>query len=517
MIKSLLSDAEAQSIIAEASNNFDPNFFYTNRSSLALDDVQLHFMTLFPSWSDERRGYEPSVLCGYENNRTCKPIAKAVFMRKINLRAIPRGYCGGDRMWYVDYPTLPPMMSFDVDENKAPDFKKLYPEYRCYEIHDKLDIPKPLVITINPVSQNCQFIYEMKWSKEDYRDVGKTMSEYEKIRRELSLLFGADPNFVNHVVRSPLFIAGHHRRNPNAKLSKKPINTEKESLYHHSIWFDPHGYTLSELREIICFLKEHLGVIKVASLPLPKPTLREFIRGDNVVVPPKQNKVPKNTKKNVVSQYYRLINTPGHKIHEGERNNWLFSHLSAFCRRMAGKYRGENGNREEFMSVAVTKANELNSSLSAPLPQTEVIATVRSVVGYCLSDRYRPLGRTSEEARFIANNFRWKNHISVTKIAAEVGVSRSTFYRRRETFYRLLDKTIGGKQAVYMVGQAMPVPVAPQMSGFVVHQKKNLLAHQEEEVDLSTPTYNTHYDKYCLILINPKLIQYRHQELRGPP
>jgi hypothetical protein len=105
--------------------------------------------------------------------------------------------------WAKTYPELPPMMAFDIDENSTPHFRKLYPEYRCYEIHDALDIPRPLVTTINPVSKNCQFIYEMNWKREDYQNSQATMIEYERVRRELSLLFGADPTFVNHVVRSP--------------------------------------------------------------------------------------------------------------------------------------------------------------------------------------------------------------------------------------------------------------------------------------------------------------------------
>jgi hypothetical protein len=37
------------------------------------------------------------------------------------------------------------------------------------------------VITINPISQNCQYIYEMRWTDEDYADLDKTMREYVKL------------------------------------------------------------------------------------------------------------------------------------------------------------------------------------------------------------------------------------------------------------------------------------------------------------------------------------------------
>jgi len=35
-------------------------------------------------------------------------------------------------------------MAFDIDADK-PEYDRLFPEYRCYEVHDALDIPRPLV------------------------------------------------------------------------------------------------------------------------------------------------------------------------------------------------------------------------------------------------------------------------------------------------------------------------------------------------------------------------------------
>jgi hypothetical protein len=491
MIKTL-SDAEAQSLIAEASNNFDPNFFYTNKSSLALDDVQVHFMTLFPAFGKQS---EPKVLCGYFDNRNCKPIAKAVHMRKINLRAIPWGYAGGmGETWNKEYSSLPSMMAFDVDENDKPDFKKLYPQYRCYEIHDALDIPRPLVITINPISKNAQYIYEMKWSLEDFVDIEKTKNEYEKIRSELSYLFGADPHFVGHVVRSPMFVAGHHRNNPNARVSRTRIDIDNESLYHRSIWYDPHPYSLAELRQLIVYLQRLLG-LKVATLPLPKAKLREFISGEDVIIETKRRKT--NV---VVSQYHQLAKTPAHQIHEGERNCWLFSRLSSYCRTIAGKYRG---NREEFMSIALAKILKDNNSLSSPLAMNEVQATARSVVGYCLSPRYRPLGRTSKEAKFIAENFRWKNHKSIATRASEVGISRSTFYRRLNDI------------KLMVVKQAMPVSGATRLP---LLKHNQLLSYQEAYNPYHLPHYP--YDKHSFTEStqqNKDFGSYRRQEPRGPP
>ena len=267
----VVTDSEAQSIIALASNNFSQDFFYTNYSGLSLDDVQFHFCSLFPSVGVQN---DPQILCGYLDNRNKKSVARGVRMRKINLRTIPwgRGRTIGEA-WHKTYLELPKMMAFDVDENKdGSSFRNLYPEYRCYEIHDALDIPRPLVTTINPISRNCQYIYEMRWSGEDYINPTKALSEYNSIRRELSKYLGADPAFINHVVRSPMFIAGHHRNNPWRKppirknaagqeIPPKKIKIEKESLWHHSTWYMPHAYSLTELREIIAYLRNEIGIV----------------------------------------------------------------------------------------------------------------------------------------------------------------------------------------------------------------------------------------------------------------
>jgi hypothetical protein len=78
----LVNDAQAQSLIAAASDNFSPDFFYDNRSGLQLEEVQARFIDLFP---------HDFVLCGYEDNRDMKPREQAVSMMKINLRAKPHG------------------------------------------------------------------------------------------------------------------------------------------------------------------------------------------------------------------------------------------------------------------------------------------------------------------------------------------------------------------------------------------------------------------------------------------
>jgi hypothetical protein len=190
----------AQAIILGKSGSrsldeINTNFFYTNKSGLRLADVQAHFMSLFPSTKKQR--VNPQILRGYKDNEVKTSIDRGIYMRKINLRAIPWGRAPKQidaktrrliqgEVWRKSYDALPPMMAFDVDENSAHDFRKLYPDHHCHEIHDHFDIPRPLVTTINPVTKNCQFIYEIAWTRDDYTNSATAYAEYEKIRQEMS-------------------------------------------------------------------------------------------------------------------------------------------------------------------------------------------------------------------------------------------------------------------------------------------------------------------------------------------
>jgi hypothetical protein len=439
----LVNDGEpAQRIIAEASDNFNPDFFYTNYSGSPLADVQAHFCSLFPAVGIQE---DPQILCGYDDNRIKASVPQGVRMRKINLRAIPLGRAyslktvatdkfdcksqrtntierSGREAWIKDYLELPRMMAFDVDENKEDSsFRNLYPEYRCYEIHDALDIPRPLVTTINPISRNCQFIYEIRWTGEDRNNSKKAYLEYENIRRELSELLGADPAFRNHVVRSPLYVAGHHRKNLERTTSKKLINIDKESLWHHSIWYEPHAYSLAELREIIGYLRNEIGIV----VPEAEKKIATTYKATSSPTP------------TYSVDYRTLAKTPGSHIKEGNRNNWLFANLSLnHCRRadVSEKYRQTN-DYNGFMAYARDVATDLHHQLrtepgQAPFTIVDVEWIVKSVVKYCMGPTFRAVGRTSEEAIF-ANRLRWGfRYVTVAMKAKQLGFSRATYYRR---------------------------------------------------------------------------------------
>jgi hypothetical protein len=74
---------------------------------------------------------------------------------------------------------------------------------------------------------------------------------------------GADAGFVNHLIRSPLFIAGWHRLNPLQSTSKKKLSLDDDGLFHFSKWYKPNAYTLKEMSgvadELYKLHVEHLG------------------------------------------------------------------------------------------------------------------------------------------------------------------------------------------------------------------------------------------------------------------
>jgi hypothetical protein len=60
--------------------------------------------------------------------------------RKINLRAKVSGFDRTSKYWRFSYPTMPPFMAFAIDADKDC-YYHLFPEYRCYDIHDALGTP----------------------------------------------------------------------------------------------------------------------------------------------------------------------------------------------------------------------------------------------------------------------------------------------------------------------------------------------------------------------------------------
>jgi hypothetical protein len=429
-----LSDAECQPIIAAQSDDFNPDFFYNNQSGLPLADVQEHFCSLLPGVGVHDKDM---VLCGYKDNRSMLPVHQAVRTRKINLRQIPwRPNTdvdeNGDKIggWVKSQPKLPPFMAFDVDENDKPDFHRVWgTDYRCYEIHDALDIPRPLFTTVSHISWNCQFVYQIWWTEDDLQNEEAAFVEYERVRKELTELFGADPKFRNHVVRSPMYIAGHHRKNPNRTTSTKEIDLDTETLWHFSTWYDPRGYTLAELRELAVYLRELNGQApKAVLVPVPETSPVDVEENH-----PNGNSIP-------LERQLELERRDPSSIVVGERDDYLFSCAAIRCRRVAGRFRFKDGAFDNFMSWAVPQIKALNRLISVPLEDNVVTEKCKSVVKYCLSSRYRPLGLSSEEARYIANLRYGPDYVTVQDKADEAGVSKRTYYRQQESIYLIIDR-----------------------------------------------------------------------------
>jgi hypothetical protein len=238
------------------------------------------------------------------------------------------------------------------------------------------------------------------------------MLEYRRLHRELSLLFGADPRFVNHVVRSPMFVAGWHRNNPNRTSSKKQIDIDSDSLWHHSIWYDPHGYTLAELRGIVDYLKTLTAVVV------------DVVEAPGIEPMPNGAQARSGRRR----QTTRISWTPT-QVHEGERNVSLFDHVRFEAYPVADKFK-KTHDRAGCFEYLKTTAVAFAAKMPVPEQKSKIMATVRSVCNFVM-DRYQG-GMSSEVGKELAGR-RWKDHISAAKQADELGISRSTFYNWKKT------------------------------------------------------------------------------------
>jgi hypothetical protein len=426
-------DYEAQSIIAAQTNNFSHDFLYTNHSDgHDLKHLHDHFINCFPF---------QQILCGYNKNSGKEFVRQAVRKRFINFRAKPFGWDKLHETWNKNYPVPPIFMAFDVDEDKRTGpYNLLFPDYRCHEIHDALDIARPLVTTINPITGNCQYVYSILWTDEDLgrfiANPDAVLHEFDTIRKELSWLFGADKGFTNHVIRSPLYIAGHHKDDPKRKTTTTyRFAVGEEALYHHSTWYNPDCYTLDDLRQLASELKElHVRFLgneeRLAQLrPQYFPSLSsavEYTRTSRRFAVHE----PRITRAQALAINPRTVGV-------GERNDAVFNYLRFKGGHPHARKFKPSSNINGFESFLMPIAQEFNSRIPTPLPESDIRTIVRSVAKWCLSDKFRGGGRTSEEARFINFHYRWKDHKSAAQEAREHNVSKETIYRRRKKEYTI--------------------------------------------------------------------------------
>jgi hypothetical protein len=237
----------------------------------------------------------------------------------------------------------------------------------------------------------------------------------------LTELFGADAGYMGYGIRSPLFVAGTHCRNPRGET----INPKTTSFYHRSTWFDPHPITLKAMKAMVG--RRSAGADDV-------PDDDKLFTEDVVVIVPKLTKKQKVQATFSISQQLQYARIPACEVFKDHRNRWLFSCTSVnFCRKIAEQYRASN-DYDGFISDAWDYASQLNQQLVEPLSAKEVKKTVKSVVNWCTSEKYHPVEYSSETARAAAHMSwlirRGPNHITVEQKAKSHNMSVSTYYRK---------------------------------------------------------------------------------------
>src|ERR1700722_14481553 len=143
-------------------------------------------------------------------------------------------------------------------------FPKLWSNH-CYQIFDACGLPPPATIVINPQSMNAHYQFLVHWTDEDKRNPKAAIARYDTIRKNLTLLFGADVGYQNGGTRTPWFLPSHHRLNPKQKTnSKNRIDISSDPICHYSIGYELKKYRLDELEALIEQVVGILGPDKTA-------------------------------------------------------------------------------------------------------------------------------------------------------------------------------------------------------------------------------------------------------------
>ena len=399
------------------------------------------------------------VWSGATHNATKLKASAALSTRYINVKDSPRynrawynkGKPEEERQfgWVYDTPPLPNCMPFDVDENKPGSlFPKLF-NVRCYQLFEAYPgLSKPAFVTVNADSLNAHYLFFMCWTDVDFANIPATLTRYNTIRKRLTALFGADCEYQGAVIRSPLYKAGQHRKDPRKKpprrktssgvpIEEKVIDISVEAPFAYGILYPIVGYTLDELEQLANQLEAILGREKVT---MATAHYQDWLNkgeeeivvpcGDNSTTTTSDNQPTKKCRKKSktrkkknggtghdsfpMKDQWRHVNTPAHLIKDRgmSRNKWVTANLSLrFCRReeIANQYRH---NRAGYLAYATERAMELYAQLpdKRDFPVSEVHTIARSVVGYCMSKEFKVIsGRcwSSEEASYVAR-CRWE-------------------------------------------------------------------------------------------------------------
>ena len=184
--------------------------------------------------------------------KTPRDTIRAIYCRWLDIGHRPWGFNKETHRTDLETPTLRKLFALDLDLNRLRTF---FPDIQdAADIFEHYDLPRPLCAITNPPTRNAHAVFGVTFTEEEERHPNATAHELKRIIREITKWIGADPSYSNFYIRGPAYVAGHHR------LDHRHTITDSEALWHETVWYQPHLYTLDELREFVRLLKNiHCG------------------------------------------------------------------------------------------------------------------------------------------------------------------------------------------------------------------------------------------------------------------
>ena len=243
--------------------------------------------------------------------------------------------------------------------------------------------------------------------------------------KEIRKWIGGDPGYAGFTIRGPAYIAGWHKDNPTRECGNY-IDTVTQSLWHETTWYEPHLYTLDELRELAKFLK---------SLHAPT-TNQEFVAALGET-PTSKKKTVYNNENDVHSLGRPTVDKKvANIIPDGERNVSMFDLMRQYAYRNAWRF---NNDTSALAKHLFEKFSSINTQrCSPPLPACAIRATSYSVAKFCIMKGFKkPTRKTSkgytDEDRAYAHLIKYgPNHVTQKEIAATEKVCVRTIIRRNK-------------------------------------------------------------------------------------
>lgn len=311
---------------------------------------------------------------------------------------------------------------------------------------------------------NAHYQFLVHWTDEDKRNPKAAIARYDTIRKNLTLLFGADVGYQNGGTRTPWFLPGHHRLNPKQKTnSKNRIDISSDPICHYSIGYELKKYSLDELEALIEQVVGILGPDKTAlAFSCDTSSFDFFTDEHNALVtykrnalstsPTKISKQPQTSRSPTeVKQHSKAKRrtsgggglsfvaqreyaaTPVNQIVKSCRDKYLFSICALRGRDLSARYQA-SGDRGAFYEDLNAYLARVNVRLAEPMTAAEVRKTAKSVVNWCM-DVFKPKNNNCKAASAYGKaraDIRWTGHLSAKKEAERNGCSTKTIYRHRK-------------------------------------------------------------------------------------